>query len=101
MSGPDFGRQFPGGADAQAFDRVAQRRAELRVVIDFAFQNQQRRGRALLAAVAERAVQHVFDRLVAIGERGDDRGILAAGFGEQVHRRLVARAFRRPCRCRR
>ena len=62
-------------------------------MIDFAFENQQRRGRALLAAVAERAVEHVLDRLIAIGERGDDRGVLAAGFGQQMHRRLVREHF--------
>ena len=43
--------------------------------------------------MAERAVEHVFDRLIAVGERGDDRGILAAGFGDEMHRRFLAEHF--------
>ena len=64
----DLRGQIPGRTDGEAFDRVAELLAEQRVAIDFAFEDQERRGRALLAAVAERAVEHVLDRLVAVGE---------------------------------
>ena len=43
--------------------------------------------------MAERAVQHVFDCLIAVGERGDDGRVLAAGFGDEMHRRLFAEHF--------
>jgi hypothetical protein len=47
-------------------------------------------GRTLLAGVAERGVQDVFDGLVAIGKRGDNRCVLAAGLGEEIQSRIIA-----------
>ena len=34
-------------------------------------------------------MQNVFDGLVAVGDGGDDGGILAAGLGEEIERRIV------------
>ena len=63
---------------------VAQCCAKMLVVEDLFFQDQQGRGGALLAAVAEGRMQDVLDGQVAIGEHGDDGGVLAARFGQQV-----------------
>jgi hypothetical protein len=74
----------------QTLDCIAELLAESWIVVDFAFKDQQRRGRALLPAMAERTMEHVFDRLVAIGKGRHDRGVLAARLGKKIHGRLVA-----------
>src|SRR5689334_21281731 len=63
-----LGGEFPGGANAEAFDRVAEHRAEAGVVVDLALEDEQRGSGTLLAAVAERAVENVLHGLIAIGE---------------------------------
>ena len=95
-----LGLQIPGRSDRNALDRIAQCLAEGLVVEDLFFQDQQRRGRTLLAAVAERGMQHVLDGQIAVGDRGDDRGVLAAGLGQQLQVRLVLGASARPFPCR-
>ena len=85
-----LGFQVPRRADANTVDRVAQGVLEIGIVVDLGLQQQQRRGGALLPGVAERRVEDVLDGLVPIGHRGDDGCVLAAGFGQQVQRRLVA-----------
>src|SRR6185369_11097353 len=57
--------------------------AEVGVVVYLGLADGQTGRRALLAVVAERRADEIADGLVAIGERGDDDGVLAARLREQ------------------
>ena len=63
------GGQTPRRPNSQTLHRVAKHLAKRCVVIHFVFQDQKRRSRALLAAMAERTGHHVLDR------QGPDRPV--------------------------
>src|SRR5690606_24611927 len=73
----------PRRADTEALDSVGKRVAKRLVVVQFALEQQQRCGAAFLSRMSEGGVDDVFDRLVAVGQRRDDRRVLAAGFGDE------------------
>ena len=85
----DLGVKFPRRSNTKARHRIAQRALEVLVIEDFRLKQQQRCGRAFLPAVAERGMEHVFDRLVAIGQGRHDRRVLAAGLRIETHRRRI------------
>jgi hypothetical protein len=78
----DFRRELPSRTDLNALHGVGQRVAELSIVVHLVFEDEQGGRRALLSAVTERRMDHVLDRQIAVGQRGDDRRVLAASFGE-------------------
>ena len=78
----------PRRADGQRLHGVPQLAAEGGVVVDFGLQNGERGGGALLAVVAKGRAHQVLDRLIVIGQRGDDQAVFAARFSEQLQARL-------------
>jgi len=81
---PDLRRQIPSRTDRQAAHGIDEQALELGVVINLRLEEEQRRRGTFLSAMAERRVQDMLDGLLPVGQGGDDRGILAAGFREEA-----------------
>ena len=96
VSGVIAARQLPRAADGEAGRRVAQLAAEVGVVVHLGLADGEAGRRALLAVVAEGRADEVADGLVAIGQRGDDDGVLAAGLREQRADRAASRGTAAP-----
>ena len=82
--------QLPRAADGEAGRRVAELAAEVGVVVHLGLADGEAGRRALLAVVAEGRADEIADGLVAIGQRRDDDGVLAAGLREQRQIRTPA-----------
>ena len=103
VSGVIAARRLPGAAHREARRRVAELAAEGRIVVDLGLADREAGRRALLPVVAEGRAHEVADRLVAVGQRGDDDRVLAAGLGEEPQvrpplRGTAARSRREPVR---
>ena len=83
VSGRDPARQLPGAAHGEAGRGVAQLAPEVGVVVHLGLADGEAGRRALLAVVAEGRADEIADGLIAIGERRDDDGVLAARLREQ------------------
>ena len=79
----DPARQLPRAAHGQAGGGVAELAPEVGVVVHLGLADGQARRRALLAVVAEGRAHEIADRLVAVRERRDDDGVLAARLREE------------------
>ena len=80
---PHLGRRVAGRPDAQRGRGIHQLACEALRTPDRADQDRERCRRALLARVAERALDEVGCRQVEVGGRHDDHRVLAARLGQQ------------------
>src|SRR5262245_32335306 len=81
--GRDSARSLPDASHGQARRGVVELAPEVGVVVYLGLADGEAGRRALLAVVAEGRADEIADGLIAIGESGDDDGVLAARLREQ------------------